>query len=588
MKTYITLLIFIIPYFGLYSQTVQGTIAKTGSNTVTIYGNPSSTLTDVEFDNVYLCISIPDLGVNNPTATITNNLLPSLVWLTAGSNPDIIGSRAYYTFTGFNDNNSLITWANNFDNPIIEITFSNGIGSEIVQLNNIPGGGPSNASYWYVQIVGTGDITNYAEMFYGAGAVNNDQVSPSYVPTAEAVVLPIELTSFTARIYKKTAVLLDWRTASEANNLGFDVQRSNDGKYWEMLHFEKGNGITAEAQDYSFLDEKPLPGVNYYRLRQMDFDGSEQFSRTLSVDVERLNGSFSLYTNPASGTLMLALSSDYIGDATLILYDHLGRPVKTQSLFIEGSSFPIELEISDLPTGMFLAEVIAGQVEAVAGGEINTQLQQLKPSFNHLLETLIYLLPNCFQFNFKNHIMKNIYILSFLPFILLVSGMLHGQEVGIGTVAPDSSSALDISSTDKGFLMPRMSSAQRDSIILPATGLMIYNLTTDDSQLNTSTPLIPNWIGIKGGLDSTAVDTIITSVTATGDINTTSIIDTLIPGMSLSPPAGTYLIFFNGQYGLTASEPVSTEQGVIDLAAAYDANGHHCNQYYSWCYFWEW
>lgn len=148
--------------------------------------------------------------------------------------------------------------------------------------------------------------------------------------------------------------------------------------------------------------------------------------------------------------------------------------------------------------------------------------------------------------------------------------MLNAQVVGIGTVVPDSSSALDIYSIDKGFLMPRMSSAQRDLIILPATGLMIYNLTTDDSQLNTGTPLIPNWIGIKGS-DPNTVDTIITSVTVTGDTSTTSNTYVLVPGMTLSPPPGDYLILFNGQYGLTASVPLSTEQGVIDLATAYDA-----------------
>lgn len=167
--------------------------------------------------------------------------------------------------------------------------------------------------------------------------------------------------------------------------------------------------------------------------------------------------------------------------------------------------------------------------------------------------------------------MKNIHKLSFLAFILFVSGMLNAQSVGIGTVEPDSSSALHISSTDKGFLMPRMSSTQRDSIILPATGLMIYNLTTNDSELNTGTPLLPNWVGVKGSADSTTVSTLATSVTAGGDLNTTSVVDELIPGMSLTPAPGTYLLFFNAQYGLKASEPVSTAQGVIDLLAAYNA-----------------
>ncbi|MEO7174428.1 MAG: hypothetical protein ABIV51_01315, partial [Saprospiraceae bacterium] len=133
--------------------------------------------------------------------------------------------------------------------------------------------------------------------------------------------------------------------------------------------------------------------------------------------------------------------------------------------------------------------------------------------------------------------MKHILKFSLLPCILLISGMLNAQGVGIGTITPDSSSALHVYSTDKGFLMPRMSSAQRDLIILPATGLMIYNMTTNDGQLNTGTPLVPNWTGIKGSGSPSSLDTIVNSVTATGDISTTSTTDILVPGMSLSPPA---------------------------------------------------
>jgi len=75
--------------------------------------------------------------------------------------------------------------------------------------------------------------------------------------------------------------------------------------------------------------------------------------------------------------------------------------------------------------------------------------------------------------------MKHNFKFSFWAPILLVSGMLHAQGVGMFTVTPDTSSALHVYSIDKGFLMPRMSTVQRDLIIRPATGLMIYNLTTN-------------------------------------------------------------------------------------------------------------
>lgn len=129
--------------------------------------------------------------------------------------------------------------------------------------------------------------------------------------------------------------------------------------------------------------------------------------------------------------------------------------------------------------------------------------------------------------------MKNTFTHLFLFSILIAANNLYAQGVGIGTVAPDSSSALHIFSTDKGFLMPRMTSEQRDFIIMPAIGLMIYNTNTNDGQLNNGTPEAPNWIGIKGNGNATTIDTIITSIAATGDINTTSTINTLMPGMTL-------------------------------------------------------
>jgi hypothetical protein len=139
-------------------------------------------------------------------------------------------------------------------------------------------------------------------------------------------------------------------------------------------------------------------------------------------------------------------------------------------------------------------------------------------------------------------------------------------QVGIGTTLPDSSAVLDLYSTDRGFLLPRLTIEQRDVISNPATGLMIYNLSTDNVQVNIGTPGSPVWFVNEGSPDSSII-----AVTLSGDVSTTSTTNVLIDGMTLSPPAGTYLVLFNGQYGLLASEPVSTAQAVIDLNTAYSA-----------------
>lgn len=139
-------------------------------------------------------------------------------------------------------------------------------------------------------------------------------------------------------------------------------------------------------------------------------------------------------------------------------------------------------------------------------------------------------------------------------------------QVGIGTIAPDGSAVLDLNSTDKGFLLPRMTTVQRDQILGPANGLMIYNTTGNHVEVNSGTPELPAWTVSNGNSEPA-----IFSVTVSGDVTTSSTTSEPIEGMILSPGEGTYLVLFNGQYGLSASEPIDTEQAVADLQSLYDA-----------------
>jgi hypothetical protein len=138
-----------------------------------------------------------------------------------------------------------------------------------------------------------------------------------------------------------------------------------------------------------------------------------------------------------------------------------------------------------------------------------------------------------------------------------------GTNIGIGTTVPDASSVIDIFSESKGFLMPRLSTSQRDGITDPATGLMIYNTTLNDGQLNIGTPSVPIWIGVKGSEEPMAY-----SVSGVGSIVTTSTSDLLIPDMTISPSSGSYIVLFNAM--LTSSQGFSTEQGTTAVASLYD------------------
>ena len=96
--------------------------------------------------------------------------------------------------------------------------------------------------------------------------------------------IPVELTSFTASLVQNN-VLLNWTTATELNNSGFEVQRRVNGSDYGSIGFIEGKGTTTKSQDYSFTDYNLALGKYSYRLRQIDFDGSVNYSREIEVDV---------------------------------------------------------------------------------------------------------------------------------------------------------------------------------------------------------------------------------------------------------------------------------------------------------------
>lgn len=175
---------------------------------------------------------------------------------------------------------------------------------------------------------------------------------------------------------------------------------------------------------------------------------------------------------------------------------------------------------------------------------------------NIILRTNRYYL-NAFN---KKHI-KTTLKCFLLPFVLLFSSYLYAQ-IGIGTTTPDISSILDVSSNSKGFLMPRLTTLERNEIASPATGLMIYNTTLNDGQLNIGTPSAPSWVGIKGN-DDPRMD----SVVFGDNITTTSTTNTLVQGMIISPPLGKFEVLFNAQKIINQS--FSSSQGAIDMGKIY-------------------
>ncbi len=118
------------------------------------------------------------------------------------------------------------------------------------------------------------------------------------------VVLPVNLTSFTATKSGKQ-VQLKWITASEQNNLGFEVQRSSNGSNYTSIGFVNGNGTTNQQNIYYFTDQSPLAGKNYYRLKQIDIDNRVTYSSIRRIDMDAQRQEVHIFPNPSRSLITI-------------------------------------------------------------------------------------------------------------------------------------------------------------------------------------------------------------------------------------------------------------------------------------------
>ncbi|MEM1321122.1 MAG: proprotein convertase P-domain-containing protein [Bacteroidota bacterium] len=167
--------------------------------------------------------------------------------------------------------------------------------------------------------------------------------------TSTTSALPIDLRSFNAQYLKKeNTVELAWSTSSEVNNDYFVVEKSSDARHWKSIGKLNGRGNTSATSQYHLIDHNPLPGaVSYYRLLQVDFDGSFSYSNIESISIPAaLHQDLSIYPNPiGAGDKINFTNTDKVNKVKL--YTLAG-----QEIGLIGQRLP-----KSLPTGIYLLEI---------------------------------------------------------------------------------------------------------------------------------------------------------------------------------------------------------------------------------------
>ncbi len=173
--------------------------------------------------------------------------------------------------------------------------------------------------------------------------------------------LPVELVSFKA-VKKNAEVLLTWETASEKNNIGFEVQSSTDGKNYERIGFvASANGTSSSLQRYAFTDKASnKEGLAYYRLKQIDLDGTFEFFASKVVDLGRTGSAVSAYPNPFQNQFAVSLTSAVAEAAVITVTDMTGKTVYTTTAQLQKGTNTLNVTLKDQPAGIYMLNATAG------------------------------------------------------------------------------------------------------------------------------------------------------------------------------------------------------------------------------------
>lgn len=176
-------------------------------------------------------------------------------------------------------------------------------------------------------------------------------------------IIPVELTSFYLS-YIGDAVNLKWLTATELNNFGFEIERKTNSSEYVKIGFLSGYGTSSESHSYFFVDKDLKSGQYYYRLKQIDFDGTYKFSQELSITIEppKVFSLLQNYPNPFNPVTLIKYSLATKSNVQLSVYDILGKKVMDliNNSVIEPGNHQIEFDASDIPSGVYFYRLQAG------------------------------------------------------------------------------------------------------------------------------------------------------------------------------------------------------------------------------------
>jgi hypothetical protein len=186
-----------------------------------------------------------------------------------------------------------------------------------------------------------------------------------YISLVDYSTIPVELTSFSANVVDRS-VVLNWTTATEVNNQGFEIQRSIDGFSFNNIGYVPGFGTTTEPKSYSYTDQSVNSGTYYYRLKQIDFDGNFTYSDVAEVEVS-LPIEFSLeqnYPNPFNPSTSIQFSLPINARVVISIFNLVGEKVaEVVNKEFSAGMHKVSFDASILTSGIYFYQIDAAGID---------------------------------------------------------------------------------------------------------------------------------------------------------------------------------------------------------------------------------
>lgn len=184
--------------------------------------------------------------------------------------------------------------------------------------------------------------------------LTNNAGAPREVPYGNGF-LPVELLDFKAEKLENQHVELSWATASELNNDHFVIEKSHENGSFFPVGKVMGAGTSDEIQTYAFVDESNMQQVNYYRLKQVDLDGTAKYSNIVNVHFE-LN-QLEVYPSPTEGDVFIKYMGELAGGALVKVTDLSGRILIQKQHHFGSTNEVLQLDFSTFAKGMYVVLV---------------------------------------------------------------------------------------------------------------------------------------------------------------------------------------------------------------------------------------